>query len=466
MNPIPVLCDRCGAAGTAGEDPFAAFGALLDFAPVPRRKTRADGWDAEVQRAFIAALALTGSERAAARAVGKAQFGVTQLLACPGSEGFAAARAEAMAMAAGERSRRLAEGLRAIASEEAGWRPPPPPWSRAAGRAPLPHRIPQAAIPQAALAPPDPADEDAALRDGFQELERLLAAYVIKIHAERAARLAGHIVAADFYVRQICWFEVAIDLVSDDAIAVFEALRVEGRDLTLIARTPFSKMLDEARRLAWAQAAEPDRPPRRGRGSRPRPGRMGRTRPRRSHGLGEEAGGRAARDQGNGCAAAVTCERSRPRPGWPAAKRTGPTSRQVKDAPHPSGHAGGMTGLPAEFSSVTSAPGPADQPNANRRESAMTASATSSSTAPGSMQCANSSSIFTAKAARSGTGAAIAQARASSMPAQARSWAGSHVSSSSTEPPAVAPSIRRTSASAARKAVSARCHSPSSSLRT
>ena len=260
MNPIPVLCDRCGAAGTAGEDPFAAFGALLDFAPVPRRKTRADGWDAEVQRAFIAALALTGSERAAARAVGKAQFGVTQLLACPGSEGFAAARAEAMAMAAGERSRRLAEGLRAIASEEAGWRPPPPPWSRAAGRAPLPHRIPQAAIPQAALAPPDPADEDAALRDGFQELERLLAAYVIKIHAERAARLAGHIVAADFYVRQICWFEVAIDLVSDDAIAVFEALRVEGRDLTLIARTPFSKMLDEARRLAWAQAAEPDRP--------------------------------------------------------------------------------------------------------------------------------------------------------------------------------------------------------------
>src|SRR3954452_1525063 len=94
--PIPVVCDRCRAEGLAGEDPFEAFGALLDFEPVPRRMNRADGWDAEVQRAYIAALSLTGSDRAAARAVGKAAFGIKQLLNSPGSEGFAAAREEAM----------------------------------------------------------------------------------------------------------------------------------------------------------------------------------------------------------------------------------------------------------------------------------------------------------------------------------------------------------------------------------
>jgi hypothetical protein len=50
MQPIPVICDRCRADGV-GEDPFEAFGALLDFEPVPKAK-RADGWDEECQRAF------------------------------------------------------------------------------------------------------------------------------------------------------------------------------------------------------------------------------------------------------------------------------------------------------------------------------------------------------------------------------------------------------------------------------
>src|SRR3954452_22843882 len=137
-TPIPVLCDRCAASGLAGEDPFEAFGALLDFEPVPRRAKRADGWDAEVQRAFIAALSLTGSDRAACRAVGRPPYGVTQLLAHEGGDGFRAAYDEAMAMAADERSRRLAEGLRAVAAERSGWAPPDPPWSRAASRAPEP----------------------------------------------------------------------------------------------------------------------------------------------------------------------------------------------------------------------------------------------------------------------------------------------------------------------------------------
>jgi hypothetical protein len=255
VNPIPVLCDRCGAAGTAGEEPFAAFGALLDFAPVPRRKTRADGWDAEVQRAFIAALALTGSERAAARAVGRAQFGVTQLLACPGSEGFAAARAEALAIAAGERSRRLAEGLRAVASEEAGWRPPPPPWSRAAGRA----------LPAAPAAPaePPPAEESPEAREeaNWAAFCSVADKYRLKLEAERRCRLEGRIADADFYLRQLTFVEVVADLMTQGrAFAWLLDFRHGSRHVTEVAQTSMSMLLDKLRRAHWEAEGAPPRP--------------------------------------------------------------------------------------------------------------------------------------------------------------------------------------------------------------
>ncbi|HYJ52787.1 MAG TPA: hypothetical protein VEW04_06415, partial [Allosphingosinicella sp.] len=136
--PIPRICERCRAAGVAGEDLFARYAALLDFEPVPRRP-RADGWDAEVQRAFIVALAATGSPRQAAAAVGKAQFGVEQLKKAKGNEGFMAAYARALAVHEEEKSRRLAEGLAAVAAPAASWQAPKPAWawakSRAMGRA-------------------------------------------------------------------------------------------------------------------------------------------------------------------------------------------------------------------------------------------------------------------------------------------------------------------------------------------
>lgn len=89
-QPIPVICDRCRTAGEAGEEPFADLADLLSFTPVVRR-ARADGWDAERQRAFIAALAVTGSPRAAARAIGKHAFGAEQLRKARGGTSFAAA---------------------------------------------------------------------------------------------------------------------------------------------------------------------------------------------------------------------------------------------------------------------------------------------------------------------------------------------------------------------------------------
>ena len=54
MAAIPVICDRCRSTGVSGEGDFSHLGDLLDFTPVQRRK-RLNGWDADAQRAFIAA---------------------------------------------------------------------------------------------------------------------------------------------------------------------------------------------------------------------------------------------------------------------------------------------------------------------------------------------------------------------------------------------------------------------------
>ena len=62
-----------------------AIAPLLDFEPVPLRR-RANGWDADAQRAFIAHLAITGSKTHAADAVGRAPNGADQLLKRDGAE--------------------------------------------------------------------------------------------------------------------------------------------------------------------------------------------------------------------------------------------------------------------------------------------------------------------------------------------------------------------------------------------
>jgi hypothetical protein len=44
---VPVICDRCGAAGLAGQADFSHLGDLLEFDPVPRQLKRQDGWTPE-----------------------------------------------------------------------------------------------------------------------------------------------------------------------------------------------------------------------------------------------------------------------------------------------------------------------------------------------------------------------------------------------------------------------------------
>lgn len=272
-DPIPVVCDRCREEGEAGEDPFEAFGALLDFDPVPRRAKRADGWDEELQRAFIALLALTGSAKAATRALGKSEFGITQLVRAEGSEGFVAAMDEAIAISKDERRRRIAEAVRSAAADRDSWTPPRPAWAkttrgrRSAAAAPPP--------PSRSLPPRYPAPGEEEWRDelGYTKEERtkidalepLFNHYVQRIVMERRARLEGRICAADFYVRQITVHEIMLQLLAGGssrvALQEIQRLRLGPYRLTSIAETVMSRLLDDARRQQWAKLGEPERPP-------------------------------------------------------------------------------------------------------------------------------------------------------------------------------------------------------------
>lgn len=87
-------------AGRVSED-IASADALasreLVFAPVQRAKHRSNGWNEAVQRAFIEALANSGSVKAACKKVGRATTGAYQLRRQPDAREFAAAWDAALA---------------------------------------------------------------------------------------------------------------------------------------------------------------------------------------------------------------------------------------------------------------------------------------------------------------------------------------------------------------------------------
>ncbi|GAA4711487.1 hypothetical protein H9L13_02505 [Sphingomonas lutea] len=244
MSSIPVICDRCRATGFAGESDFTHLGDLLAFTPVPRLTKRADGWTPERQRAFIAALSATGSKRQAVQALGMAAYGVDQLLKADGSDSFKAAVDRAMLIAQANGSMKIAQGVADAAARNAQLTPP----SRLRGLPP-----PEAEEPE--------EDEDRK----WELLEGIGVKFMRKVAAERQARLAGEIVAADFYLRQITVMEVMLDLLSAklgfDANEVLRDLRRGDHALVQIAATTFSDSLDRARRAWWADEGAPNRPP-------------------------------------------------------------------------------------------------------------------------------------------------------------------------------------------------------------
>jgi hypothetical protein len=244
---IPVICDRCRSTGIAGESDFSHLGDLLEFTPVPRKTTRVDGWTVERQRAFIAALSATGSKRRAAQSIGMATFGVDQLLKAEGNESFKAAYDRAMAIAAQHGSMKIAQGVADAAARNAQLAPP----SRLRD---LPSRSEDGWDDQPEV------DQD----EMWRLIERIGLKFMKKIAAERQARLAGEIVAADFYLRQITVMELCFDLAAQDfGFDAREALRELRRgDYSVfeIVTTPMVDWLDRARRDWWRQEGEPERP--------------------------------------------------------------------------------------------------------------------------------------------------------------------------------------------------------------
>ncbi len=97
-EPLPVICDKCRAQGAAGDEAFAEIPDLLAFDPVPRR-AHDRLWPADVQRAFIAALAVSGSPVRAARSVSRHAFGAEKLRKARGSRSFGEAWEAALDLA-------------------------------------------------------------------------------------------------------------------------------------------------------------------------------------------------------------------------------------------------------------------------------------------------------------------------------------------------------------------------------
>ena len=235
-------------AETFDNDPEIAE--LLKFEPVPRRFKRGDdGWTAPLQRAFIRHLAQHGSPGKACDALQKHRSGIDKVYKSPGADSFRAAWAKAVEIA----ETRAAARIEAEAAAMAGVKMPFRDNRRKAAAGPAePEQLNDNGLP---------VDEE----QMWDLVHNLGARFSRKVVAEREARLAGEIVAADFYLRQITFIEVMLDLSAKrlgwDASEMLRELRCGEHHITNIVSTPLADWLDRARRVWWAQEGEPERPP-------------------------------------------------------------------------------------------------------------------------------------------------------------------------------------------------------------
>ncbi|WP_260599626.1 hypothetical protein [Sphingomonas endolithica] len=255
------------------------------FTPVPR-KYRYDGWTAERQRAFIEALADTGSVTAAAQRINMSTEGAYYLRRQPGAEGFRAAWESALDHGV--------QCLTDIAIDRALNGVPVPQFWRGEQVGEkrrindrllmfiLEHHLPHlygGALPAGTRHPETIAREAAEncpicreRREKQQETEANLAAtgttpllerYAAKIRGERHLRLSGNIVAADFTLRQLTHIELLLDLRGTSMRQLIDtANRAQRGGITQapLYASPVSQLLDERRREEWAKAGEPARP--------------------------------------------------------------------------------------------------------------------------------------------------------------------------------------------------------------
>lgn len=259
----------------------------LDFEPVPR-KYRYDGWTAERQRAFIAALADTGSVTHAARRINMSTEGAYYLRRQPGAESFAAAwnaalehgvqcladiaiaraiegvpvpihwRGEQIGEKRRYNDRLLMFVLRHHLADRYG--------GPGIGRGTRSRQtIEREAAENCPVCKARAAEAEAEASAEQQQANAaanaaLLDRYRAKVRGERKARLEGRIVAADFAVRQLTQIELSLALCgeSDACRAVWEELA----DRALDAGSPHQpedaavaicRMLDHVRREVWKE---------------------------------------------------------------------------------------------------------------------------------------------------------------------------------------------------------------------
>lgn len=90
---------------------------------------------------------------------------------------------------------------------------------------------------------PEPAPERGPYEDALWNAlcDSIFMQYLLKLDAERTARLAGRIAEADLYVRQPAWLEVTLDLagLGERAVEMFKALERGGRHIAYLAITLF-----------------------------------------------------------------------------------------------------------------------------------------------------------------------------------------------------------------------------------
>ena len=257
---IPVICDRCREEGLAGEGPFTDIRGLLEFEPVKRRP-HVNGWKEEHQRAFIAALALTGSPRQAAQSLGRWPSGAEQLRKGKGGRSFAEAWEAALELYREREFFRIKDNLADLARQQEqrddiplatthlrALPPPSPPLPRAGEGRGEGLSVEEAWEQHGELWPEDYEPPVA------KELtDALFGKFILKLREERKARLAGRIAEADFYLRQISFFEVALELVNEDTYNAFANLRRGDVHLTDIAETDGTRHLDRLRRRTWLE---------------------------------------------------------------------------------------------------------------------------------------------------------------------------------------------------------------------
>jgi hypothetical protein len=230
------------------EDP--EIPALLEFEPVPRKRVVEGAWTPELQREFISRLAVTGSIGRAADEMGKTETGVRKLYRSPGGASFRASWDKAIALA----KRRLAEREPLAETVSPGSRPPS--LDNRRKHWPTPERRAENAG--------EPAQPDLDDDQKWELVAGIASKFMRKVAREREARLAGEVVAADFYLRQITVLEVMFDLTATrlgfDPHDVLRDLRRGRHGLVDIAATGLSDWLDASRRRWWAEEGEPERP--------------------------------------------------------------------------------------------------------------------------------------------------------------------------------------------------------------